>query len=261
MRLKDKVAFVTGGGQGIGRAIALSFAREGADVAMAAPNREDMERVCAEIRGLGRRASHWHLDLRGAQDLEALREDVLGAFGRVDILINNSGIPGVTAAVHELNEADWDEVMNINLKGMYRVSKAFLPPMIARKQGSVINMASLVGQFGYPLRSPYCVSKWGVIGLTLTMALELAPHGIRVNAVAPGAVSGQRLDRVFENLARARGKSPEELRAQIVRSVPLGKIVDPGEVAPACLFLASDEARMVTGEILRIAGGQGIAFA
>jgi 3-oxoacyl-[acyl-carrier protein] reductase len=261
MRLKDKVAFITGGGQGIGRAVALAFAREGADIAMAAPNREDMERVCGEIRALGRKAQAHFLDLRDARELDAVRDGVLKAFGHVDILVNNSGIPGATAAVHELKEADWDEVMNINLKGMYRVSKAFLPAMIERKQGAVINMASLVGQFGYPLRSPYCVSKWGVIGLTLTMALELAPHGIRVNAVAPGAVSGQRLDRVFENLAKARGSSAGQVRDAIVGAVPLGKIIDPEEVAPACLFLASDDARMVTGEILRIAGGQGIAFA
>jgi len=261
MRLKDKVAFITGGGQGIGRAIAMAFAGDGADIAMAAPNRDDMERVCGEVRALGRKASAHYLDLRDPRELSAVRDAVQGQFGRVDILVNNSGIPGATAAVHELNEADWDEVMNINLKGMYLVCKAFVPAMIVRKQGVVINMASLVGEFGYPLRSPYCVSKWGVIGLTLTLALELAPHGIRVNAVAPGAVSGQRLDRVFENLARARGKPADEIRQATMHAVPLGKIVDPGEVAPVCLFLASDEARMITGEILRVSGGQGIAFA
>jgi NAD(P)-dependent dehydrogenase (short-subunit alcohol dehydrogenase family) len=259
MRLQDKVAFITGGGQGIGRAIALAFAREGAEIAMAAPNVEDMHRVCEQVRALGRRAAHWPLDLREAKELEGVRDAVLREFGRLDILINNSGIPGVTAAVHELDEPDWDEVMNIN--GVYRVSKAFLPSMIARKQGAVINIASLVGQYGYAFRSPYCVSKWGVIGLTLTMALELAPHGIRVNAVAPGAVSGQRLDRVFEGLARARGSSPNQVRDSMVRAIPLAKIADPEEVAPACVFLASDDARMVTGEVIRITGGQGIAFA
>ena len=261
MRLRDKVAFITGGGQGIGRAIALAFAREGAQIAMAAPNVEDMRRVCDEVRAQGRRAAHWPLDLREAKELDAVRDAVLKEFGRVDVLVNNSGVPGVTAAVHELREEDWDEVMNINLKGMYLVSKAFLPAMIARKQGAVINMASLVGEYGYAFRSPYCVSKWGVIGLTLTMALELAPHKIRVNAVAPGAVSGQRLDRVFEGLAGARGQTPEAVREGMLRTIPLGKIVDPDEVAPTCVHLASDDARMITGEIVRVTGGQGISFA
>jgi 3-oxoacyl-[acyl-carrier protein] reductase len=261
MRLRDKVAFLTGGGQGIGRAIALAFAREGADIAMAAPNEADMRRVCDEVRALGRRAEAHALDLRAPDTLPAVRDAVLRSFGRVDVLVNNSGIPGVTAALHELREEDWDEVMNINLKGMYLVSKAFLPAMIERQQGSVINMASLVGQFGYPFRSPYCVSKWGVIGLTLTMALELAPHGIRANAVAPGAVSGQRLERVFEGLAQARGGTPAEVRESMIRAIPLKRIVAPEEVAPACVYLASDDARMVTGEVIRITGGQGIAFA
>ena len=261
MRLADKVAFITGGGQGLGRAIALACAREGADIAMAAPNVEDMWRVCDDVRALGRRAEAFPLDLRAPLSLPALRDAVLAAFGRVDVLVNNSGIPGATAAVHELREEDWDDVMNINLKGMYLVSKAFLPAMIARKAGSVINMASLVGQFGYPFRGPYCVSKWGVIGLTLTLALELAPHGIRANAVAPGAVSGPRLDRVFEGLAKARGSTPQAVRDGMVGAVPLGKIVDPEEVAPVCVYLASEESRMVTGEVIRITGGQGIAFA
>lgn len=261
MRLKDKVAFITGGGQGIGRAVALAFAQEGADIAMAAPNEADMRRVCGEVRALGRRAEAYALDLRGPELLPGVRDAVLSAFGRVDILVNNSGIPGATAAVHELREEDWDEVMNVNLKGMYLVCKAFLPGMMERKSGSVINMASLVGQFGYPFRSPYCVSKWGVIGLTLTLALELAPHGIRANAVAPGAVSGPRLERVFEGLAQARGTTPEQVREGMVRAIPLKQIADPEEVAPACVYLASDDARMVTGEVIRITGGQGIAFA
>lgn len=261
MRLQDKVAFITGGGQGIGRAVALACAREGADIAMAAPNTDDMERVCTEVRALGRRAQAWFLDLREGQQVPGVRDEVLKAFGHVDVLVNNSGIPGVTAAVHELDEADWDEVMEINLKGVYRVSKAFLPSMIDRRRGAVVNVASMVGQRGYPMRSPYCVSKWGLIGLTLTMALELSPHGIRCNAVAPGAVSGQRLDRVFEGLARVRGGTPEQVREAMVQSIPLHKIVDPEEVAPACVYLASEDARMVTGEVLNITGGQGITFA
>lgn len=260
MRLENKVAFITGGGQGIGRAIALAMAREGADIAMAAPNQDDMERVCGEVRALGRRARAWPLDLREAGGLDDLRDGVHAEFGGVDILVNNSGIPGVTAAVHELAEADWDEVMNVNLKGVYRVSRAFLPAMIERGGGAVVNVASLVGQFGYAFRSPYCVSKWGVIGLTLTMALELAPHRIRVNAVAPGAVSGQRLDRVFEGLAGARGTTPEQVREAMVGAIPLEKIVDPEEVAPTCVFLASAEAGMITGTVVNITGGQGISF-
>ncbi|MCH6544828.1 MAG: SDR family NAD(P)-dependent oxidoreductase, partial [Deltaproteobacteria bacterium] len=316
-----------------------------------------MERVCGEVRALGRRARAWPLDLREAGGLDDLRDGVHAEFGGVDILVNNSGIPGVTAAVHELAEADWDEVMNVNLKGVYRVSRAFLPAMIERGGGAVVNVASLVGQYGYAFRSPYCVSKWGVIGLTLTMALELAPHRIRVNAVndvpvatgntviasedvplvigpsdfdftdvegdslasvtitgltlnggtlthssgavtvtngmtvtaaeladltftsalndsttssftytvndagtgvtsavmnitvnavAPGAVSGQRLDRVFEGLAGARGSTPEQVREAMLGAIPLEKIVDPEEVAPTCVFLASAEAGMIT---------------
>lgn len=261
MRLKDQVAFITGGGQGIGRAIALAFGAEGADVAMAAPNPEDMERVCKDLTGMGRRARAWFLDLRERRQIPAVRDQVLSAFDHVDILVNNSGIPGVTAAVHELEERDWDEVMDINLKGMYLVCKAFLPSMIARKQGAIINIASIVGQRGYAFRSPYCVSKWGVIGLTLTLALELAPHGIRANAVAPAAVAGPRLDKVFQGLAGAKGTTPEQERSAMIKSIPLGKIIDPEEVAPICVSLASEESRMVTGTVVNITGGQGIAFA
>lgn len=260
MRLRDKMAFITGGGQGIGRAIALAFAREGADIAMAAPNVEDMERVCDEIGQLGRRARCWKLDLRDRAAIPGVRDAVLEKFGRLDLLVNNSGVPGATAAVTELEESDWDEVMDINLKGMYLVCKAFLPAMMERRSGAVINIASSVGQAGYAYRSPYCVSKWGVIGLTLTLALELAPYGIRANVVAPGAVTGPRLNRVFENLARARGTSPEQVREGLINSIPVGKIVEPQEVAPACVYLASQDADMVTGAVINITGGQGIAF-
>lgn len=260
MRLRDKVAFITGGGQGIGRATALAFAAEGADIAMAAPNLDDMERVCAEVRNMGRRAEAWPLDLRNASQISDVQKKVSTAFGYIDILVNNSGIPGVTAAVTDLEAADWDEVMDVNLKGMYLVCKHFLPDMIARKTGAVINITSSVGQAGYAFRSPYCVSKWGVIGLTLTLALELAPHRIRANAVAPGAVAGPRLERVFENLAAARGDTPDQVQAGMVGSIPLGKIVEPEEVAPTCVFLASEEANMISGAVINITGGQGISF-
>lgn len=260
MLLEGKVAIVTGGGTGLGARTAELFAREGAKVVIVGRRARPLEETASTIRAEGGQALVYPGDLSLEKTVDGLVERTAREFGGVDILVNNSGIPGVTAAVHELAEADWDEVMNVNLKGVYRVSRAFLPAMIERGGGAVVNVASLVGQFGYAFRSPYCVSKWGVIGLTLTMALELAPHRIRVNAVAPGAVSGQRLDRVFEGLAGARGSTPEQVREAMLGAIPLEKIVDPEEVAPTCVFLASAEAGMITGTVVNITGGQGISF-
>ena len=175
MDLSGKVAVVTGGAAGIGRHVSLGFARAGADVAIAALEEDATRSVCGEIEAMGRSAVGWPLDLNAFAQLEGIRDAVLERFGRVDILATVAGIPGNWSLMHETPEADWDEVMNINLKGMYLTCKAFIPSMIARGSGgAIITFTSSLGQRVHPKRGIYAVSKWGIIALTKTMAIELA---------------------------------------------------------------------------------------
>ena len=262
MNLAGKVAVVTGGAVGIGRHVSLGFARAGADVAIAALEAEETRSVCAEIEAMGRTAAGWPLDLAGSpRMIEEVRDGVLRQFGRVDVLAAVAGIPGSWWLIHETPEEDWDEVMNVNLKGMYLTCKAFIPAMIARGEGgAIITFTSSLGQRVHPKRGIYAISKWGIIALTRTMAVELAADRIRVNAVAPGGgVAGERRDRWFAQAAAQLGGTAEEQRAQMVEAIPMHELVEPDEIARLCVFLASDDARQITGEVVNINGGHGLA--
>ena len=261
MNLEGKVAVVTGGAVGIGRHVSLAFARAGADVAIAALEAEATRSACREIEAMDRRAAGWPLDLRAFDRIEGIRDAVLERFGQVDILAAVAGIPGEWWLIHETPEEDWDEVMNINLKGMYLTCKAFIPAMIARGEGgAIITFTSSLGQRVHPRRGIYAISKWGIIALTKTMAIELAADRIRVNAVAPGGgVAGERRDRWFEQAAAQLGGTPEEQRAAMVEAIPMHELIEPDDIARLCVFLASDDARRITGEVLNINGGHGLA--
>ncbi len=261
MDLSGKVAVVTGGAVGIGRHVSLGFARAGADVAVAALEGPETRSVCGEIEAMGRTAAGWPLDLNAFDQLEGIRDAVLERFGRVDVLATVAGIPGSWWLVHETPEEDWDEVMNINLKGMYLTCKAFIPTMIAQGDGgAIITFTSSLGQRVHPKRGIYAISKWGIIALTRTMAIELAADRIRVNAVAPGGgVAGERRDRWFEQAAAQLGGTAEEQRAAMVDAIPMHELIEPDDIARLCVFLASDDSRQITGEVLNINGGHGLA--
>jgi NAD(P)-dependent dehydrogenase (short-subunit alcohol dehydrogenase family) len=255
MKLEDQAAVVTGGGRAIGKAIALRLAREGADVALASPDREDIEAVAAEIAALGRRGLPIVADVRREDQVVAMAEQVRKSFGRIDILVNNAGITGPTAPVARVNREDWDDVLAVNLTGPYLCCKAVLPEMVARRRGKIVNIASIAGKIGYALRSPYCVSKWGLIGLTLTLAKEVGAHNIQVNAVCPGPVKGERMQRLFDQRARELGQTPAEVERSYVEETLLKRLIAPEDVAALVAFLASPEGDNITGQTLDVTAG------
>ena len=177
-------------------------------------------------------------------------------FGRLDILINNSGIAGPTSPVIEMDRAGWDRTLAVNVTGACLCAKHALPHMIQRKSGRIVNITSIAGRIGYALRSPYAVSKWGMIALTRSLALETGEHGITVNAIAPGAVRGERIEAVVKARAAALNRRPEDIEREFfIDSTALKRIVEPEEIAAAALYFCSEEARNVTGETLAVSAG------
>lgn len=255
MLLEDRVAVVTGGGRGIGRGIALAYAAEGADVVLGARSVDAMEAVASEIRSAGREALVVPTDLtdRGAPD--ALAGQTLERFGRCDVLVNNSGIGGPTTPLWEVDPKDWEETLAVNVTGVFLCCRAFLPSMIERGSGNIINIGSITGKRPLLNRSPYATSKLALVGLTRTLATEAGPHGIRVNLISPGAVEGERIEWVIEKQAEAQGVSPEEVREQLTNLSPLRRFVAADEIAAAAVFLASDASGAITGEDMNVNTG------
>lgn len=253
--LKNKVAVVTGGGQGIGRVIALTLARAGADVALAARSREPLEATRAEIEALGREALVVPTDVRREKSVQALAEQTLAHFGHIDILINNAGITGPTALLWEVSPAEWEETFAVNVNGPYLCCRAFLPSMIERRAGSIIFISSMTGKRPLVGRTTYAAGKLALVGMARTLAWETGPYGIRVNVISPGAVEGERVERVIREQARVEGISLEESRRHFTSNSPLGRMVPPQNIADAVLFLASDSAASITGEDLNVSAG------
>lgn len=245
MRLANRVAVVTGAQQGIGKAIALAYAGEGADVVVNYfDDRASGEAVAAEIQGMGRSAIAVPADVASAEDVQHLIA-AADEFGGVDLLVNNAGIfPRV--AFLEMQTSDWDQVLNINLKGGFLCAQAAARRMVAKGLGGgIINLASQAAYSGPALGTHYAASKAGLIGFTRAAALALAPHGIRVNAIAPG----------LTDTAQPRdGMTEEEIR-DTAAALPLGRICEPEDIADMAVFLASDQARHITGQTLHVNGG------
>jgi NAD(P)-dependent dehydrogenase (short-subunit alcohol dehydrogenase family) len=245
MRLAGKVALVTGAQQGIGRAIVLALAREGADVGINyLDDRAAAERVAAEARGLGRRALIVPGDVARRADVEALVAAVVAGLGPPDVVVNNAGV-FPRAAFLEMQESEWDHVLDVNLKGTFLCAQAAARAMVAAgRRGAIVNLSSSAIR-GDERGVHYSASKAGVLGLTRAMALALAPHGIRMNAIAPG----------LTDTAQPRYGHTEEQLAARARDIPLGGMAEPDEIARVAVFLASDEACRITGELIHVNGG------
>ena len=255
MRFKDQTVIVTGAGYGIGRAIALAFGRQGANVVLAARSRDKLEVVAAELTALGGSPLVAVTDVSSERDAAAMAEAARSRYGGIDVLVNNAGIAGPTRLARDIAPSEWEETIAINLSGAFYCAKHVSGVMIERGRGSIVNISSVAGRIGYPLRTPYAASKWGMIGLSHSLAAELGPHGIRVNAVVPGPIQGERIDQVIAARAKAEGKSVEEARQWFVKDIPLKRMPTSEEVAEAVLFLASDAASAITGQAVNVCGG------
>jgi NAD(P)-dependent dehydrogenase (short-subunit alcohol dehydrogenase family) len=265
MRLKDRIAIVTGGGKGIGKAISLAFASEGASVLVAATTLSKLEETADKIRSMGGRAKAVQVDVSDERQVQNLVEETIKEYGQIDILVNNSGIGGTTSRVADLNLDDWNRVIAIDLTGSMLCAKHVLKHMIPRKGGVIINMGAEGGRAGdgrsgYPMRSPYCCAKMGIIGLTETLAVEVGQYNIRVNAISPAAVKGERLINVFKGRAEASGIPFDELWSKLTANYSLGRVTEEQDVAAAAVFLASDESRAITGQTLVIHCGLHVVF-
>jgi NAD(P)-dependent dehydrogenase (short-subunit alcohol dehydrogenase family) len=249
------MAIVTGGGVGIGREIALAFGREGANVAIASRSREKLEAVATELRAMGTDPMVAVLSVTEEPAVAALVDQARARYGRIDILVNNSGIAGPTSLARDITIEEWHETLDTNLTGAFLCSKHAARVMIEQKRGVIVNISSIAGRIGYALRTPYAASKWGMIGLSHSLAAELGPHGIRVNVVVPGATAGERVQRVIAARAAAEGKSLEEAERWFTKDLPLQRMVTGEEVAAAVTFLASDEAAGITGQAIHVDAG------
>ena len=242
-QLANQIAVVTGAGRGIGRAIALKFAQEGANVAIISRTPENSANVAAEIRALGRQAWCHAVDVADTVAVNAAAERILDECGRVDVLVNNAGVTR-DGLLMRMADADWDTVLNTNLKGAFLVTRAFSRAMIKARTGRIINISSVIGLIGNAGQSNYAASKAGLIGFTQSCAREFATRGITVNAVAPGFIETDMTAELNETL-----------RAEILKKIPLGNLGQVEDIAAAALYLAAASGRYVTGQVLCVDGG------
>jgi NAD(P)-dependent dehydrogenase (short-subunit alcohol dehydrogenase family) len=250
MRLTDKICVITGAGSGIGRSTALLFAREGASVAVADINREQGEETVDLISRSGGKAIFLETDVTDPQSAQAMAQETIRQYGRIDVLFNNAGISGV-GLLHEIEPEVWDRVVNVNIRGVYLPSKYVLPHMIERKSGTIINMSSCVAEIGLAKRALYAATKGAVLALTKSMQVDYAPYNIRVNALLPGTI----LTPFVENYLKNSYDDPEAAIASIKTRQLSGELGRPEDVAKAALFLASDESAFMMGSPLYVDGG------
>lgn len=242
-RLKDRAALITGSARGIGKAVAIRLAKEGADIVISDIDLGGTETTALEIEGLGQKAIAIRSDVADFKDVNEMVKKAIEQFGKIDILVNNAGITRDSLLVR-MSEEQWDQVIAVNLKGAFNCTKAVARPMMRGRYGRIINIASVIGIVGNAGQTNYSASKAGIIGLTKAAAKELAPRGITVNAVAPGYVDTEMTRRLSE-----------EARQSFLRMTPLGRIGLPEDVAGVVAFLASDDASYMTGQVIKVDGG------
>lgn len=251
MKIDNKVVIVTGGARGIGRAICLKMAAEGADVVVADIDIEQAGKVVNELKGMGRKAMAVKIDVTKSEEADKMAKTVLDAFGKIDILVNNAGGAGELTSqeknvrFYESNEKHWDYIITLNLKGVRNCTRAVIEHMIQRRSGSIVNIASLSGVIGTTTRVAYSTAKAGIIGFTKALAKEVAPYGVRVNSVSPGPIATELLL-----------SNPKEYIERNKQGVLLGRLGKPEEVAAMVAFLSSDEAGYIDGQNIMVDGGK-----
>ena len=243
MNLKDKVVVVTGGNRGIGKAIALAFAQKGAAVAICGTNEATLKETAADIEKSGVKCLSSKVDVSKGAEVETFSKAVLEAFGKVDVLVNNAGITKDNLLLR-MSEQEWDDVLDINLKSTFWMTKFFVKPMMKARQGRIINITSIIGVRGNAGQANYAASKAGIIGLTKTTAREFASRNITCNAIAPGFIQ--------TDMTHALGDVAKE---ELLKQIPLGVLGETADVANAVLFFASEEARYITGQVICVDGG------
>jgi 3-oxoacyl-[acyl-carrier protein] reductase len=243
LKLAGKVALVTGAAQGIGKAVALLLARNGAEIIVSDINLEKAEETAKEVQALGRKALAIKVDVAKLDDVEKMVGAILARFGQVDILVNNAGIAR-DKLILRMTEEDWDAVLNINLKGTFNCTKAVVRHMSKQRSGKIVNIASVVGEMGNAGQGNYAASKAGVIGFTKTIAREFAQRGINVNAIAPGYIETPMTDAL-----------PDKAKEELKRLIPMDRLGKPEDVAEAVLFLVSEASSYITGQVLNVNGG------
>jgi NAD(P)-dependent dehydrogenase (short-subunit alcohol dehydrogenase family) len=256
MQLEGKIAIVTGGGRGIGKSIAKVFAGEGADLVIAARTEAPLKETAAEIEAMGRKCLAIVTDQAIPEQISNTVDRTLERFGRVDVLVNNAGIGGPSVSVADMDLEAWNQTLTINLTGAMLYSKYVLKnDMIPRKSGNIINISSVSGRFGHANRSPYAAAKWGLIGLTQSLALEVGQYGIRVNCITPGPVEGERIEWAMRKVSQSQGISYEQAVANEVARTALGRMVKPEDVGYLAVFLASDKSFNITGQTVNCCAG------
>ncbi|HEY7243959.1 MAG TPA: SDR family NAD(P)-dependent oxidoreductase [Xanthobacteraceae bacterium] len=256
MRFDGRTAIVTGASRGLGRRIALDFAAAGANVVLTARDRDALSRVAAEAAQEGAKPIIVQADVTHAGECDRLVSEALEAFGRLDILVNNAGIAGPTKMVVDLEPSEWEEVLRTNLTAPYLCIRAAAKPMMRAKSGAIVNIGSAVGKRPLARRAPYAASKMGLIGLTRTLALELGPCGIRVNAINPGPIEGARMDSVIRTMAKAQNVPENQVREFFTDDSPLGVMMQETDISAMALYLASDLARHMTGQDINVTAGR-----
>lgn len=256
MRLKDKVAIVTGAGTGIGKAIASVFASEGAAVVLAGRNASTLALVVRQITSEGGRAMAVCTDVSREDQVRDLAAQAIKDYGRIDILVNNSAhMPPLDVDVVDMPQGYWHDLLAVNLTGSMMCTREVLKTMIPQKAGSIISISSIAGTTGDPSHSAYSASKWGIIGFTASLAIEVGRHNIRANCISPAATATEGFEKGMRMLARQKGLSYEEFMRKMMQHYAMGRIAQPVEVAKAALFLASDDASAVTGQNLIVSCG------
>jgi ketoreductase len=253
--LKHKIALVTGGGTGIGKAIAVKLAKNGAKVAIASRNREQLQKVAAELAQIDLNVLPVQMSVRNKAEVESTVANIVGQWGAIHILVNNAGISGLTL-MNDADDSKWYDIVDTNLNGMYLLTKAVLRNMPDQAGGRIINISSVLGKFGVPGYSAYCTSKHGMIGFTRALALEVVSRGITVNTICPGWVDTEMANLGINESAKLQGITPEQFKAQAVAAVPIRRFLEAEEIAELVSYVASDAARGITGQAMNICGGQ-----
>ncbi len=244
---------ITAGAAGIGRATAEAFLAKGARVHVCDIDQDALDSFVLDDEAQGRLTTSL-LDVTDEEGVATLFEGVAKEFGGLDVLVNNAGVSGPAGDIETLDYADWQKCISVNIDSQFLFSRGAIPMMKAQKSGSIINLSSTAGMFGFPLRTPYAAAKWAVVGLTKSMAMELGPYGIRVNAIAPGSVSGPRMDRVIDATARAQGVSNDEVRSQFEKQVSMRTFVSPEDIANMIVFACSPGGNKISGQVLAVDG-------